>query len=98
MPPKKGPAGAAASVRISGRVQGVGYRYFAERTASALGLTGWVRNLPNGEVEAEVEGSKPAIESWIKQLREGPPLAQVDRLDTSWFLASNKFNTFTIKF
>ena len=72
----------AAAVRwvVSGRVQGVWFRDFTRREASALGLRGWVRNLPDGSVEARVVGERSAVAELKKRLREGPPLARVDRI------------------
>jgi len=69
---------------IEGRVQGVGYRDFVVRRAGNLGLTGWVRNLPNGKVEAEAEGSEEALRSLVESVREGPPAARVDRVSEQW--------------
>jgi acylphosphatase len=62
---------------IGGRVQGVGFRFFAQRTASRLGLLGWVRNLPNGAVEAEAQGDLNSLGSFESALRQGPRGAQV---------------------
>jgi acylphosphatase len=68
---------------ISGRVQGVGFRYFVRQQALALRLAGWVRNLPDGRVEAFVEGSSSEIDSIEQRLREGPPGSHVEDLDIS---------------
>jgi acylphosphatase len=62
---------------VSGRVQGVGYRYFTRDSARALGLSGWVRNIRSGGVEVEVEGGRGVIDSFIEELRQGPPLSHV---------------------
>jgi acylphosphatase len=62
---------------ISGHVQGVGYRFFVLDEAERLGLRGWVRNLPDGRVEAEVEGSEIAVDELVKRLRVGPRLSHV---------------------
>ena len=64
-------------VRISGTVQGVGYRAWTVRRASALGLSGWVRNLPDGDVEAVFSGPADAVADMIAQCREGPRAASV---------------------
>jgi len=66
---------------VSGRVQGVGFRYFAQATASRVGLHGWVRNLPDGRVEAAAEGDADAVERFEQALRHGPPGARVDQLE-----------------
>ncbi|OUL37035.1 acylphosphatase [Nostoc sp. T09] len=66
-----------AHVFISGRVQGVGYRYATVDTASQLGLTGWVRNLPDSRVEAVFEGVREVVEEMIRWCHIGPPAAVV---------------------
>ncbi|WP_427159712.1 acylphosphatase [Aliinostoc sp. HNIBRCY26] len=66
-----------AHVFISGRVQGVGYRYATVDTASQLGLTGWVRNLPDGRVEAVFEGAQEVVEDILRWCHAGPPAAVV---------------------
>jgi acylphosphatase len=64
-------------VRISGRVQGVGYRDWTQHKANKLGLSGWVRNLASGEVEALLSGSAEAVEAMVAACRRGPQLARV---------------------
>jgi len=71
-------------VFITGRVQGVGFRYSTARQATALGLTGWVRNLPDGRVEAEFEGAKPELEHMLAWCRTGPALAGVTDVELQW--------------
>lgn len=85
-----------AHVMVSGRVQGVGYRAFAARAASQYGLFGGVRNLDDGRVELDVEGVKTAIESLLHELKEGPPAAQVTKIETEWAEATERFSTFRI--
>lgn len=68
---------AARRVLIQGRVQGVGFRYFVAREAQALGMTGWVRNLPDGRVEAVVAGEDTALDVLEGRIWQGPPLARV---------------------
>jgi acylphosphatase len=63
---------------ISGRVQGVGFRYFARDAALREGVTGWVRNLPDGTVEARIEGEREAVTRVERALRVGPRGARVD--------------------
>ncbi len=65
-------------VRLEGRVQGVGFRYWTERTASDLGLDGWVRNRRDGGVEAVFSGAPEAVAEVIERCRRGPPAARVD--------------------
>jgi acylphosphatase len=66
-----------AHLFISGRVQGVGYRFATVDTASQLGLSGWVRNLPDGSVEAVLEGVQEVVEEMIRWCHQGPPAAMV---------------------
>jgi acylphosphatase len=67
-------------VRISGRVQGVFFRASCARRADELGLSGWVRNRPDGDLEAVFEGADEAVENIVAWCREGPPHARVDRV------------------
>lgn len=69
-------------LRITGRVQGVGYRDWAVQTARALGLDGWVRNRSDRSVEALVRGPAEAVEAFITACRQGPSLARVDGVAT----------------
>ena len=63
---------------VQGRVQGVGFRYYAARAARELGVSGWVRNLPDGSVETLVEGDAAAVEGYLDRLRRGPSASRVD--------------------
>jgi acylphosphatase len=67
----------AVRLRISGRVQGVGYRAWAVRTAARLGMRGWVRNRADGDVEALVIGDEPAVAAMVEACRQGPHAATV---------------------
>ncbi len=73
-----------AHVWISGRVQGVAYRVSAAKIANHLELKGWVRNLPDGQVEAVFEGAEAAIEAMIRWCHEGPPDAIVEQVKASY--------------
>ncbi|HDH96427.1 MAG TPA: acylphosphatase [Proteobacteria bacterium] len=75
---------AAAHVYISGRVQGVFFRYSTEQEAKAAGVCGWVRNLPDGRVEAFFEGPRESVERMIRWCRKGPPMARVDDVQVEW--------------
>ena len=66
---------------VSGRVQGVGFRFFAERTASSLGVSGYVRNLYDGRVEVYAIGSAEQMDALRNALQRGPRMAGVDRVD-----------------
>jgi acylphosphatase len=82
---------------ISGRVQGVCYRWFTRDTAVELGLTGWVRNLPDGTVEAVVEGEKDKLEQLLGWCRRGPDLAKVTDIQAEWEEATGEFQDFSIR-
>ena len=68
---------------VSGRVQGVGFRWFVMREAARLDLAGYVRNLPDGTVEVVAQGAVAALVSLESALRHGPPAARVDGVDKS---------------
>ena len=71
-------------VVISGRVQGVGFRYAVCARAEELGLTGWVRNVPDGRVEARFEGEDTVLETMLAWCYKGPALARVRHVDATW--------------
>lgn len=68
-------------VVVHGRVQGVFFRGSTQEHARSVGVNGWVRNRPNGTVEAVFEGSEAQVQEMIRYCREGPPWARVERLD-----------------
>jgi acylphosphatase len=72
---------------VTGRVQGVGYRFFAQERAVARGLAGTVRNLSGGSVEVEAEGPRPVLDAYLDDLREGPPAARVSDVTVRWLQA-----------
>ena len=78
-----GEGGQAVCWVVSGRVQGVGFRWFVLRNAEALGVAGWARNRPDGRVEVVARGAAAAIEELDGLLRLGPRLARVDSVDRS---------------
>ena len=80
---------------VTGRVQGVGYRFFAERAARELGVRGWVRNLSDGSVEAVAEGDEEAIGRFLARLRQGPRGSRVESLAEEEFSVQG-FATFEI--
>ena len=69
---------------IGGRVQGVGYREWMVNQAQRLGVVGWVRNLPDGTVQALVYGQTAAVEELLRACRRGPPMAVVSRIEEEW--------------
>lgn len=78
------PGDVRARVFVSGRVQGVFFRYTCSREAAADGLRGSVRNLPDGRVEAVFQGSRPSVDRLIHWCHEGPPGARVSDVAVSW--------------
>ncbi|MFW5734869.1 MAG: acylphosphatase [Oceanidesulfovibrio sp.] len=66
---------------VSGRVQGVWFRGFTQETAHSLGLAGWVRNLPDGRVEAKAQGDDDSLAAFRDKLRQGPPHASVESIE-----------------
>jgi len=85
------------SIVVSGRVQGVGYRYFTRDAAQSLGLGGWVRNTVDGRVELEVEGEQAKIDTLIEQLKEGPALSRVTDVDIQGMITMDSGGEFFIK-
>ncbi len=84
-PPAQGDASPVRlDATVIGRVQGVGFRYFAHREAMALGLGGWVANGSDGTVRCEVVGDRSRLEAFAERLRAGPPAAIVERVDLVW--------------
>lgn len=84
-------------VFIQGRVQGVGFRFATQARAQSLGLTGWVRNLPDERVEAVFEGPRQVLEDMLAWCRKGPPMAHVSHVDYEWKQARNEFTVFSIR-
>ena len=81
---------------ISGRVQGVGFRFFAARCASRGPVTGRARNLFNGDVEVVAEGSKQALGEFLTELRAGPPGAWVKDVQAQWRAATGEYDDFRV--
>jgi len=87
----------AIRVLVRGLVQGVGYRYFAERAARHLGLVGYVRNLADGRVEAVASGSDEALDAFVTQLRQGPADGRVAGLEVSTTTIEETVSRFEIR-
>jgi acylphosphatase len=85
----------ARRLTISGRVQRVGFRWFTIDAASREGVTGWVRNLPDGRVEVLVEGDTEAVERFDRAVRRGPMTARVDEVDTEIMAPTGRFHGFS---
>jgi acylphosphatase len=82
---------------VTGRVQGVFFRLETRRAAERLGVKGWVRNLPDGAVEALLEGDRQAVEALIDWCRQGPPRARVDAVQVEPRAFEGRFKTFEIR-
>lgn len=82
---------------VRGRVQGVGYRWFAFREAAALGLDGWVANQADGSVRLVAEGARGDLERLVERLREGPPAGWVDDIQVRWEPARGERSGFRIE-
>jgi acylphosphatase len=89
---------ARAHLFIDGRVQGVFYRAFTREVAQTLGLSGWVKNLRDGKVEAVFEGEKKVIQKAIQECYAGPPGARVSNIDIQWELYTGNENGFSIRY
>ncbi len=89
---------ARVRARVSGRVQGVGFRYFVLRQAQGMRLKGWVRNLRGGEVELIAEGTRAELEQFLKAVRAGPPMAWVERVDSEWLEPRGDLAGFDLKY
>jgi len=87
-----------AHVYVSGRVQGVFFRYETRKEAKKHGVKGWVKNLQDGRVEAVFEGEKEDVEKLIDFCRKGPPLAKVDKVEVFWEEYKGEFKSFNIVF
>ncbi len=87
-----------AEILVSGFVQGVGFRYFVQRNALALGLTGYAKNLFTGEVLVEVEGEEYLVEELIMKLRIGPQRSDVRSLKVKKEEFKGEFNSFEIRY
>ncbi len=83
---------------VTGRVQGVGFRWFVLRRARSLDLTGWVRNLPDGSVEVRAEGTEAALDSLKALLEKGPAGSMVKNVQSRSASASGRFHDFDITY
>ena len=86
-----------ARLLITGKVQGVFFRSSTMAKAKLYGLSGWVRNLPEGGVEAVAEGQREDIEKFIEFCKEGPPGSSVENVEVSWEMPTHKHKGFGIR-
>lgn len=82
---------------VHGYVQGVSFRYYTLKRAQALGVTGYVRNLPDGSVEVVAEGPCAAVDQLLEWLHEGPSSAEVDHVDIEWQTPRGQFRLFEVR-
>jgi acylphosphatase len=87
-----------AQIRVIGRVQGVGFRYFTMQQAKLFGLNGYVKNRTDGSVEVEVEGEKEIIDKFKSVLEQGPGFSSVENVEISLHPYEAKFNQFTVEY
>ena len=84
------------NMKITGKVQGVGFHYFVLRQAQELGITGWVSNKSNGDVEAFTQGEKADIEQFIAKVKEGPSFSRVEDVSLNWVNEADQYFGFEI--
>jgi len=84
------------SALVQGRVQGVGFRYFTRDRARVYGLTGWVRNLPDGNVEFEAQGAGRDVDAFVAEIRKGPGLSHVADITVNELPVENEEKGFEI--
>lgn len=87
-----------AHLLVQGRVQGVGFRAFVQSQAVRRALKGWVKNLPDGRVESEVEGEEALVNEFIRTVRRGPSLARVQNVDLEWINPHARDSSFEIMY
>jgi acylphosphatase len=96
-PPAPAPGQASLEVRVIGRVQGVGFRYFAFEAARRLGLAGYVMNTRDGGVRVYAEGFRESLDQFLLALQQGPGGARVQDIRVTWGAATGGHSTFTIQ-
>ena len=85
------------NMKITGKVQGVGFRYFVLRQAQELGINGWVSNKSNGDVEALAQGKKESLDQFIPKVKQGPSFSRVEDVSLNWLNEAEKYFCFEIK-
>lgn len=86
------------SLRVTGRVQGVGFRNYTHREARRLGVKGWVRNEEDGSVRVEAEGPHEELEKLHESVQEGPRAARVEDVSASWEESTDEFDGFSVRY
>jgi acylphosphatase len=82
--------------QVSGRIQGVNFRFYTRVAAKEIGVTGWVRNRTDGTVEVVAEGTQQQLEQFVQFLNVGPASARVSQVQTDWSTATGEFADFQI--
>ena len=85
-------------IKVTGRVQGVGFRYFTQKQAALFYLTGWVKNTPNGGVIVMVQGEKAVLDTFVDYLRIGPTLSRVSNVTVVEMKITENFSDFRVKY
>ena len=89
---------ALVKATVHGRVKGIGFRAFTWEQAKALGLNGYVRNLPDRDaVGLEAEGERAGLEKLLVYLKRGPPLARVERVEVNWAAYTGRYSDFSVR-
>jgi len=88
----------SAYIRVTGMVQGVGFRYFAMRQANLLGINGYVKNRGDGSVELQVEGEKQVVENFKTILEHGSGYSSVDKVEITYEPYAAKYNRFSVEY
>lgn len=88
----------ALYITLYGQVQGVGFRFFTQKTASRLGVVGWVKNMSDGTVEIWAEGRETTLKEFKRAVREGPSHAYVRKMDTQWLEPKEDYSSFHIRY
>lgn len=87
-----------AHVHISGRVQGVSFRYYTVRQANKFGVYGWVKNLADGRVEAVFEGPEEQVKQMVDWCQQGSPAARVEDVQVDWSPAQDAWSEFNVRY
>ena len=84
------------NMKITGKVQGVGFRFFVQQQAQKLGINGWVSNKSNGDVEALAQGEKADLEQFIAKVKQGPSFSRVEDVSLNWVKEAEQYFGFEI--
>ena len=84
------------NMKITGKVQGVGFRYFVFKQAQELGILGWVNNKSNGDVEAFAQGEKESLDHFIAKVKQGPAFSRVEDVSLNWVNEAEQYFGFEI--